>query len=405
MLGWLFGRREKVEQKAVDSADLWAAMTGAPSRSGINVNTDTALRVTAVLACARVISEDVARLPFRLYREKTDGGRVVAADHAVNRLLHWRPNDWMTAFEFREALTVHTVLGGNGYAYINRIGGVPRELIPLVPSRVRPQIGADYRVGYELSETTGAVRIVPQADMLHVRGPTWDGVVGMDVMRLARDAIGLSIAAEESQSGLHRNGARPSGLLSTDGKLDVEAVKRLRDAWDKAHGGAGNAGRTAVLDGGFKWTPLIVTGVDSQLMETRKFQIEEICRAFRVQPQKVMHIVSTSTFASAEVFNTAHATDTVGPWAERWEQSADRCLLTDAERDGGLYSKMSLQALLRADMKSRAAFYQSGITTGWMTRNEARKLEDLDPIDGLDEPLAPLNMAPVGADAPDPTAN
>lgn len=399
VLGWLRGS----ERKAVDiESRLWAALLGeTTSKAGTPVNLDTALRVMVVLACARVISEDVARLPFRLYVEGEDGRRVLAADHPVNRLLHWRPNGWMTSMEFREALSLHTVLTSNGYAVIVRVRGRPAELIPVVPGRVTVRQAANYELEYEVRSAGGVVDRIAQADMLHIRGPSWDGVVGMDVMRMARDAIGLAIAAENSQSGLHRNGAQPSGLLSTEAQLSPEAVKRLRDQWAQRHIGSENAGSVAVLDTGFKWTPLTMSGVDAQLLETRKFQIEEVCRAFRVQPQKVMHIVSTSTFASAEVFNTAHAVDTVGPWVERWEQAVDRCLLTDAERDGGYYSKIAIQALLRADVKSRAAFYQSGITTGWMTRNEARRLEDMDPIDGLDEPLAPLNMAPAAAGAGD----
>lgn len=393
----------RVEAKRADPVgSAWAALLGGePSKAGAAVSAQGALRVSVVLACCRVIAEGVAQLPFKLYRETAGGGREVASDHPVNRLIHRRPNAWMTAFEFREALTFHAVLTGSGFALKNRVGGQVRELVPVMPGAVTVRRAGDGSAEFALRDRDGREAVLPRSEILHLKGPTWDGLAGLDMVREAREAIGLAMATEETHARLHANGARPGGILSTEQPLTREQVAQVREAWMAAQAGVANAYKAAVLPYGFRFAATTMSGLDAQHLETRRFQIEDVCRFMRVFPQMVMQADKTATYASAEQFFLAHVIHSLGPWVERWEQVADRDLLTEAEVDDGLYAKFSLQGLLRGAAADRASFYSRGILDGWMTRNEARAFEELDPIEGLDEPLRPLNMG-SGTEPPPP---
>ena len=228
-----------------------------------------------------------------------------------------------------------------------------------------------------------------RSQIMHLRGPSWNGYLGLDAIFQAREAIGLAIATEETHARLHSNGARPGGILTTDKTLTDVSRARLRAAFTDANGGVAQAFKTAVLDDGMKWQPLSMTGVDSQHLETRRYQVEEICRSLRVFPQMVGYSDKTATFASAEAFFQAHVTYSLQPWLERWEESIWRDLLDD---DVSLSAKFSVQSFLRGNTAQRAAFYTSGVVNGWFTRNEVRGWEELNPLPGLDAPLTPLNM-------------
>jgi hypothetical protein len=223
---------------------------------------------------------------------------------------------------------------------------------------------------------------------------------GIALVRQAAEAIGLAISTEESQARLHANGSQGGGILTTDAKLSKESVDRLRSQFGDNYAGSENAFKTKVLDSGLKFQSMMMTGVDAQHMETRRFQIEEVCRFMRVHPLKLFHGDKASTYASVEQFAISHVVDTIQPWVSRWEQALDRSLLTDADVKSGHYFHFTLQSLLRGDAASRAAYYKSGINDGWMTRNEARLFEELNPIEGLDDPLVPLNMSIVGEEPP-----
>lgn len=383
-----------LEQKAVDVSPLtWRRLFGeeAAVKSGVSVTTDTALRVTTVLAATRVLAEGVAQVPLKLYREIDDSGSSEPArDHPVYRLIYRRPNEWMTSFEFRETMMFHAVLCTGAHAYINRVRGEPKELIPLVPGRVRATQAADYTLTYELTDASGKmIGSVPRSDIFCVRGPSWDNYQALNLVHLAREAIGLAIATEETHARLHGNGVQPGGILSTEKTLGDAALLNLKEQFAEYKAGLHNKFKTLILDSGLKWESTSMKGVDAQHLETRKHQIEEICRALRVFPQMVGFSDKTATFASAEAFFLAHVTHSLQPWIERWEQAIARDLLDD---DLKLFAKFSLQGLLRGDAKSRAEFYANGIQNGWMTRNEARRFEDLNPLEGLDAPLVPLNM-------------
>ncbi len=384
---WRFWQRKAADASALTLEKLLGEEFR--SKSGVTVSTARAMRVATALACGRVIAEGCAQLPLKPYREKANGGREPAKDLAVYRLLARQPNDWMSSFEFREMLTLHSVFTGGGFAFINRIDDEPRELIPLVPANVTVRQQPDWTLLYDLRDSRGPVGTYTSRDIFHLRGPSWNGYLGLDVIQQAREAIGLAIATEETQALLHGNGARPGGLLSVKGKMEPAAKDRLREDWNQSFGGQSKF-RTAVVDLDASWTPMAMTGVDAQHLETRKHQIEEICRALRVFPQMIGYTDKTATFASAEAFFIAHVVHTLGPWIERWEQAINRDLL---DGDPDLFAKHTVAGLLRGDNTSRSNFYKTMVLTGIMTRNEARSLEEMDPIEGLDEPLVPLNMA------------
>lgn len=382
-----------IERKAVDISSLtWERLLGTPSsRSGVSVNIDSALRVSTVLACARALANGIAQVPLKVYRKRPDGGKEPAEDHPAYWLLSRQPNGWMTSFEFRQVMMFHAVLEGNAYAYLGW-GGNPRRLveaIPLVPGAVEVRRGPSYEPIYSVADQNGAVRDVPRENIFHLRGPSWNGIAGLNAIQTAREAIGLAIATEESHSRLHANGAKPGGLLSVDGKLDKDARDRLKAGLAANVEGLQNAFRTLVLDQSAKWTPFAMTGVDAQHLDTRRFQIEEICRDLGVFPQMVGYSDKTATFASAEAFFLAHVVHSLSPWIENWQQSIGRCMFPN-ERD--ITAEFSVQGLLRGDHKTRAEFYAAGIVNGYFSRNEVRGWENLNPKDGLDEMLIPLNM-------------
>lgn len=390
----LFGR----EAKTTDASNLtWARLLSDAEqvKSGVSVNINSALRTATCLACGRVIAEGVAQLPFKLYRERPDGrGSDPARDHSLYRILSRRPNPWMTSFEFRELLTLHAVFTGNAYAFKNRVGNGPvRELIPLLPHCMRVTQEWDGAPSYEYQQKDGTTLRFTADQIFHLRGPSWNGYLGLDAVQTAREAIGLAIATEETHARLHKNSAKPGGLFSVKGQLSKESYDRIKAQIEESKSGLANAHKTWVLDQDAAWTSMAMTGVDAQHIETRKHQIEEICRAFRVFPQMVMHSDKTSTFASAEAFFIAHVTHTLMPWIERWEQTCDRDLLAEKEID--LYAKMNVTALLRGTARDRAEYFKSALgaggTRGWFTQNEVRALEEYNPMDGGDELPQPTN--------------
>lgn len=404
----LFGSLARgAEFKASDIEALaWTALLGQPSsKAGVAVNIDTALRTSTVLACARVLAEGVAQLPLKVLRLVGTSKRP-ADDLGIYKILYRRPNEWQTSFELREMMMFHAVLTGNAYAYIGRGGGEIQELIPLVPNRVRAIQSIDYGIVYHVTDLEGGTTILPRESVFHLRGPSWNGYLGMDAVHLAREAIGLAIATEETQSRLFANSARPGGVLSIKGELSKESKERLKARIAEQQEGLHNSFKTIVLDQEASWQSMAMTGVDAQQLETRRFQIEEVCRGMRVFPQMVMHSDKTSTFASADAFFLAHVLHSLLPWIARWEHTIERDLLADDET---LIAKFNVNGLLRGDAASRGEFYLKALggaraETAWMTRNEARDLEDMDPIEGGDTlpmPIAPEPTQPAPIGGPD----
>lgn len=372
----------------VDLARDW--FSGHAVKSGATVNLTTALQVTTVLACARVIAEGIAQVPLVLMRE--DGKtRLPARDHPLYALLHRRPNEWMTSFELRDMMGLHLVLAGNFYAFKGVAGGVVRSLIPLDPGSVTVIRHSDHTLTYRVSMADGQRQDIPAEAMWHVRGPSWNGYLGLEPVALAREAIGLALSTEESHALMHKNGVQSAGVYTVEGTLNPQQFQQLYDWIAKYQKGGQYQQAPLIIDRGAKWTPSSMTGVDAQHLETRKFQIEEICRAFRVMPIMVGYSDKAATYASAEQMFLSHVVHTLAPWYERIEQSIDCQLLTPDEFRGGLYAKFGEEALLRGAMKDTADYLTKLVLNGILTRNEARARLDENPLDGLDVPLTPLN--------------
>jgi HK97 family phage portal protein len=372
---------------------------GGSTKSGASVSVDTALQVSSVLACMRVLAEGVAQVPWRVMQEKVVGSRVerhAAPKHPLYRVLWRRANQWQTSFELRETMVYHAGLTGNGYAFKSRVGRDQRiaELVVLPPNRVRVEVTIDSTMLYHVTGRNGEQRTLTQDDVWHLRGPSWDGLVGMNVLDLAREAVGLSMVAEESQARLHQRGVRTSGVYSLEGTLKEDQYSALKKWIEREFSGM-NAGAPMILDRSAKWQPMTMTGVDAQHLETRRHQIQETCRFFRVMPIMIGHDDKANTYGSAEQMFIAHLVHTLSPWYERIEQSADCQLLSDEDLENGFYTLLDGAGMLRGALKDTAEYIAKLTERGVMTRNEGRGLIDLNPLEGLDAPLTPVNLSPV----------
>jgi HK97 family phage portal protein len=364
---------------------------GGGSRAGVEITRETAWQTSALLCGARVISQGVAQVPLKLYEEMNENGRSTrqpAREHPAYRLLADQPNDFQTSFSFRETLTLHAVIDGNGYAFINRNrDGIPRELLPIAPDDIAALWDDEAReLVYEFGHGEGRQRFRPR-DILHLHGPSWTGYSGLSALCLAREAIGLSAAMERGHAELYSKGGRPSGVLTTGDKLTPEAATRVRDRWQERFGSNGDGG-VAVLDGDWKFSPMTMSAVDAQYVEVRRLQIEEIARFLMVFPQMLMQADKTATYASAEQFFLAHKVHSLDPWTQRWEQELKKSLIGYAGNNANIYPRFSMEGMLRSASRDRAEFYKAALGSGgspaWMTPNEVRELENMNPMDGGD---------------------
>ena len=393
----LFGRKS---YSVTDLAQEFGL--SAPVKSGVRVGRLQALQVATVFGCLRVLGEGVAQVPLKLMLGEGRDKRT-AREHPLHELLHVKPNDWMSSFELRETMTWHAALCGAAKVFVVRDSlGKPIELIPLEPGSVTTKQQSDYRLVHQVTSPKGGQREFPQEAIWVLRGPSWNGYEGLDVMRIAREAIGLSIAAEDHHSRMHSKSVAPSGLYSVDGQLNADQYKNLRAWLEKEYGGMENTGRPMILDRNAKFTPYAFKGVDMQHLETRKHQIEEVCRYFRVMPIMIGYSDKAATYASAEQMFLAHLVHTLMPWYGRFEQSITANLLSAKDRKEGYYPKFTERGLLRGAMKDEAEYLSKLVERGVLTRNEARELMDRNPIDGLDEPLTPINLTADLNPAPDP---
>ena len=372
------------------------------STAGKAVTEHSAMQMTAVYACVRILSEAIAGLPLHLYRYNDDGGKEKALEHPLYLLLHDEPNPEMSSFVFRETLMTHLLLWGNAYAQIIRNGkGEVVALYPLMPNRMtvdRDSQGKLY-YSYQMSNSdaptmTGGTVILKPSDVLHVPGLGFDGLVGYSPIAMAKNAIGLAIATEEFGAKFFANGATPGGLLEYPGT--VKDPDRVRESWNKGFSGSQNAGKVAILEEGMKYTPISIAPEQAQFLETRKFQINEIARIFRVPPHMVGDL-EKSSFSNIEQQSLEFVKYTLDPWVVRWEQSIQRTLLT-AEEKKQYFVKFNLEGLLRGDYQSRMNGYATARQNGWMSANDIRELENLDRIpssDGGDLYLINGNMLPL----------
>lgn len=390
-MGFLTGSLGR-ERKSGGLYDRWRELMdlGAKSKAGPSVTLSSAFRVSAALASMRVRANGVAQVPFKLFRESNEGGlrRILPArEHPLYDLLATKPNAWQTSFEFREQLELRLCLG-NAYVFKNFYQGKVAEVFIL--NAVRCEQQSDMTARYWVRGGDGMEKEIPRANIWHLRGLSWDGFLGLDTLNMAREAMGLSMALEDSASSLHANGVRPSGVYSVEGNLSADQHAKLV-TWLKKE--AMTPGGTMVLDRAAKWLSTAMNSVDAQHKEMRDQQIEEVCRFFGVSPHKIFHSDKTSTYASAEQFNISHVVDTLAPEYARIEQSADVNLLTEAERKQGYYFRFNANGLLRGSVKDRGEYYAralgSGGHPGWLSQDEVRELEEMNPMGGVAQ-LLPL---------------
>jgi HK97 family phage portal protein len=369
---------------------------GNSSATGLAVNPDTAMRVTAVFRAVLIRAQTFASLPLGVFREDAEGSKVLDKKHPNYRLLHDQPNRWQTSFEWREMMEGHLSLRGNGYSEIVSTGGQAiAELVPLHPDRVRPFWAPDRRVAYEYTPLDGPSRVILQSEMHHLRGfPAADGLRGMNPIEMCREAIGVALATEEHGARLFSNGTRLGGVLKMTGHLkDDEARKKFLKSWREAHAGVRNAHKTALLEDGMEWQSIGLNSVDAQFLETRKMQIAEIARIFGV-PLHMLAELDRSTNNNIEHQGMEFVTHTVRPEAVRWEQAMKRDLFYGASKETHC-AEFNLDGLMRGDSGARGGFYSTMLQNGVFNRNEVRRLENRNPSDapGMNDYTVQSNMA------------
>ena len=398
ILDYLFA--SGLENPALNDPNTWLVdwFGGRKTVSGERVTSETAMTLSVYYACLRNVAEDMGKLPLILYKRLDPRGKDRATSHPLYRLLHDEPNSEMCSVTFVETLQHHAAAWGNGYAEIERDGANrPISLWPIHPSRVMVKRNSS-RLYYEVrvDDLNAPARVVAMdaENIFHLRGLGPSGVEGYSVLRLAAETIGLTIAAQKFGAAFFANGANPGGLLTHPSKLSPEAAKRLRESWEAKHAGASNTHRVAVLEEGMKWEKMGVPPEEAQFLQTRQFQVEDVCRWFRMPPSKVGHLERAQGWSTLETMNRDYVTDTLMPWAARWRQEIARKLLAEKERDV-YFAEFLFLALLQADAKDRAEFYTKMLGNGSMSPNDIREAENMNPIDGGDIYLVPNSYQTV----------
>ena len=396
---WLRGRPKPVKNHQLSTS--YSFLFG-PTSAGRPVTERSAMQMTAVYGCVRILAEAIAGLPLHLYRYKDGGGKEKAVDHSLYRLLHDEPNPEMTSFVFRETLMTHLLLWGNAFAQVVRNGlGEVIGLYPLQPNRMSVGRDLDTKQLYYEYQTTWdepageykIIRLTP-SDVLHIPGLGFDGLVGYSPITMAKNAIGLAQATEDYGASFFANGAAPGGVLEHPGT--IKDPSRVRESWQQTFGGPGNGNKVAVLEEGMKYTPISVSPEQSQFLETRKFQVGEIARIFRIPPHMIGDL-EKSSFSNIEQQSLEFVKYTLDPWVIRWEQAITKTLLNPREKQQ-LFVKFNVEGLLRGDYQSRMEGYAVARQNGWMSANDIRELENLDRIeaaDGGDLYLVNGNMLPL----------
>ncbi len=386
----LFRARDKPRDSVSAAPTFYFGTSG----SGKAVNATTAIQLSTVYACVRVISETVASLPLGVY-EATDEGNRKATEHPLYKLLHDEPNSEMTSFVLREVMLGHLLLWGNSYCQIIRTGrNKVTGLYPLLPDKMTVDRDKSGILTYTYSTASGQTVVLSPEEVLHIPGLGFDGVMGYSPIALEKNAIGLGIAAEEYGSKFFSNGARPSGILTHPNT--VKNPKALRESWNAAYGGSSNANRVAILEEGMRFEPIAIPNNEAQFLETRKFQVDEICRIFRVPPHLVGNL-EHATFSNIEHMSIDFAVHTIRPWLVRIEQSMNRALFSEQEKER-FYVQFNIDGLMRGDYKSRMEGYAIGINNGFMCPNDIRSLENMNPIpaeEGGNAFLVNGNMLPL----------
>lgn len=388
-------------QYSLSDPALWdALLEGTESSSGERINRKAALAYAAYWRGVHLISRDVAKLPMDLYRRLSDGGRERVRDHPARRLLRRKSCPQVKAFDLKSTLQSHALIYGNGYGYIERSGdGLPAAIWPMDPESVYC-VRADGVLWYVASfrmTTDGAQvqrKLTPES-VLHVRGLGFDGLTGYSVLEYARDTLGIGLGARKFGAIYFKNGATANVILEHPGYMTETAEARLRESWNTMHAGLSNAHKTAVLQEGLKANVLGTEPRRAQMVELRQFEIREIANVLNI-PSHKLGDPSPRSYASVEAENQAYLDEGLDAWLVQWEEECFDKLLTEEEKRGDeYYFEFNRAALVRADIATRYAAYNTALQGGWMTRNEIRERENMNPLEGGDVPLQPLNMAPI----------
>ena len=343
--------------------------------SGKPVNERSAMQTAVVYACVRILAETIASLPLHTYKYTKDG-KEKATEHQLYYLLHDEPNPEMTSFVFRETLMSHLLLWGNAYAQIIRDGrGQVVALYPLLPDKMRADRSTPGELYYEYHSDKG-VFILNKDDVLHIPGLGFDGLIGYSPIAMAKNAIGMAMATEEYGASFFANGANPGGVLEHPGV--VKDPKKIRDSWNQVYQGSSNAHRIAVLEEGMKFQQIGIPPEQAQFLETRKFQINEIARLFRIPPHMIGDL-EKSSFSNIEQQSLEFVKYTLDPWVIRWEMAMQKALLLPSEKRS-YFIKLNVDGLLRGDYQSRMTGYSIGRQNGWLSSNDIRELENMNPI-------------------------
>ena len=381
----IFSKQIKSRDKPINNMNgsAYSILFGSTT-SGKVVNERTAMQTTAVYSCVRILAETIASLPLHLYQYKNQGKEKIY-DHSLYRLLHDEPNPEMTSFVFRETLMSHLLLWGNAYAQIIRDNaGRVLALYPLLPNKMRVDRASNGELYYIYTRDTGdnpsisgyGEVILRSENILHIPGLGFDGLVGYSPIAMAKNAVGMTLACEEYGASFFTNGANPGGVLEHPGV--VKDPSKIRESWNSIYKGSGNAHKVAVLEEGMKYQQIGIPPEEAQFLETRKFQINEIARLYRIPPHMVGDL-EKSSFSNIEQQSLEFVKYTLDPWVIRWEQALQKALLLPSEKTR-YFIKFNVDGLLRGDYASRMSGYATGRQNGWLSANDIRELEDMNPI-------------------------
>ena len=381
----LFGFGQARDKPVDKAADAGYSFLFGRTTSGRPVNERTAMQTTAVYACVRILAEAIASLPLHVYEYQDDGGKKLVYDHPLYYLLHDEPNPEMTSFVFRETLMSHLLIWGNAYAQIIRDGaGRVLGLYPLLPDKMDVQRDDKGNIYYVYSRNSdenpmfkeyGNIKLKAE-DVLHIPGLGFDGLIGYSPIAMAKNAVGMTLACEEYGASFFANGANPGGVLEHPGVL--KDPSKVRESWNSVYRGVSNAHKIAVLEEGMKYQQIGIPPEEAQFLETRKFQINEIARLYRIPPHMVGDL-DKSSFSNIEQQSLEFVKYTLDPWVIRWEQSLQRSLLLPGEK-GKYFIKLNVDGLLRGDYQSRMNGYAVGRQNGWFSANDIREMENMNPI-------------------------
>lgn len=381
----LFGFGQARDKPVDKAADAGYSFLFGRTTSGKPVNERTAMQTTAVYACVRILAEAIASLPLHVYEYQDDGGKKLVHDHPLYYLLHDEPNPEMTSFVFRETLMSHLLIWGNAYAQIIRDGaGRVLGLYPLLPDKMDVQRDDKGNIYYMYSRNSdenpmfkeyGNIKLKAE-DVLHIPGLGFDGLTGYSPIAMAKNAVGMTLACEEYGASFFANGANPGGVLEHPGVL--KDPSKVRESWNSVYRGVNNAHKIAVLEEGMKYQQIGIPPEEAQFLETRKFQINEIARLYRIPPHMVGDL-DKSSFSNIEQQSLEFVKYTLDPWVIRWEQSLQRSLLLPGEK-GKYFIKLNVDGLLRGDYQSRMNGYAVGRQNGWFSANDIREMENMNPI-------------------------